>query len=84
MISQNMRVVRVAAAVVADRRRMSSGTLLMSQQFFDVLRELGMLVERRVQVGHVRLVVLAVMDLHRLGVDVRLERVESVGSGGSE
>ena len=50
------------------------------EQFLDRLRmQLGMLVERGVQVGHVRLVVLAVMNLHRPRVDVRFERVESVG-----
>ena len=37
--------------------------------------------ERLVQVVHVGLVVLVVVDLHRLGVDVRLEGVERVGQG---
>ena len=46
-----------------------------------LLVELGVLVERRVQVVDVRLVVLAVVDLHRLRVDIRLERGEIVGQG---
>ena len=41
-----------------------------------------MLVERRVQVGDVRLMMLAVMDLHRLAVDVRFERRDVVGQRG--
>ena len=44
--------------------------------------QLGVLVERGVQVRHVGLVVLAVMDLHRLRVDVRFERCEVVGQRG--
>ena len=40
--------------------------------------QLRMLVERGIQVGDVRLMVLPVMDLHRLRVDVRLERGEVV------
>ena len=42
-----------------------------------------MRLERLVQVGDVGLVVLAVVDLHRLRVDVRLERVERVRQAGS-
>ena len=46
------------------------------QQFLDALRlQLGMLLQRGVQVRHVRVVMLAVMNLHRLLVDVRFERV---------
>jgi hypothetical protein len=37
-----------------------------------------MLLQRGVQVGDVRLVVLSVMNLHRLRVDVRLESAEIV------
>ena len=44
----------------------------------DLLGELGRLLDRRVQVVDVRLMMLAVMDLHRLRVDVRLERVVGV------
>ena len=60
---------------------MSSGTRVdAAEQILDALRlQLGMLLERGVEVVHVGLVMLAVMDLHRLLVDVRLERVEVVG-----
>ena len=55
--------------------RMSSGTVPMLHQLVEALVvEFGVLVERGVQIRHVGLVVLAVMDLHRLGVDVRFER----------
>ena len=80
------RVVRVAAAVVAHRGADVSGTVLMLlQQILDALRlQLGMLLERGVQIRHVGLVMLAVMNLHRLLVDVRFERVgrrrEAAGS----
>jgi hypothetical protein len=37
-----------------------------------------MLLERGVEVGDVRLMMLPVMDLHRLRVDVRFERGEVV------
>ena len=40
-----------------------------------------MLVERGVQVGDVGLMMLAVMNLHRLRVDVRFERREVVRQG---
>jgi hypothetical protein len=38
-----------------------------------------MLVERCIQVGHVRLMMLAVMNLHRSRIDVRFQSIESVG-----
>ena len=41
-----------------------------------------MLLERRVEVVHVRRVMLAVMNLHRLRIDVRLERSEVVRKRG--
>jgi hypothetical protein len=62
--------------------RMSSGTppgRERSSRLFVV--QLGVLLERGVQVGHVRLVMLAVMNLHRLRVDVRFERGEVVRQG---
>jgi hypothetical protein len=71
----------VAAAVVADRpahrlgQRVDVGEELLERP----VGELGGLLERRVQVGDVRLVVLAVVDLHGLRVDVRLEHVGRVG-----
>ncbi len=36
--------------------------------------QLGVLVERGIEIGDVRLMMLAVMDLHRLAVDMRFER----------
>ena len=46
------------------------------QQVLDaLLLQLGMLLERRVQVGDVRRMMLVVMDPHRLFVDVRLQGV---------
>jgi len=44
-----------------------------------LLGQLRMLLQRAVGVVDVRLVVLVVMDLHRLGVDVRLQRIEAIG-----
>ena len=44
-----------------------------SEQVLETLvQELGMLVQRVVEVGDVGLVMLAVVNLHRLRVDVRL------------
>jgi hypothetical protein len=76
-------VVRVAAGVVADRGLLVRGERLeVAQHVLDgAVRPLGPL-ERLVRVVHVRLVVLAVVDLHRARVDVRLEgvvRVRQVG-----
>ena len=49
------------------------------EQILDALRlQLGMLLERGVQVVDVRAVMLAVMNLHRLLVDVRFERVGGI------
>src|SRR5471032_2094107 len=74
------RVVGVAAAVVAHRGADVFGHGVDAlQQILDALRlQLGMLVERGVQIRHVGLVVLAVMNLHRRLVDVGFERVGRV------
>ena len=79
MICQNIEWLAWPPPLLRTAVRMSSGTVLMLlQQILDALRlQLGMLLERGVQVGHVGLVMLAVMNLHRLLVDVRFERVES-------
>jgi hypothetical protein len=37
--------------------------------------------QRRIEVVHIGLVVLAMMDFHRLRVDVRFERVEGIRQG---
>jgi hypothetical protein len=70
----------MTAAVVAHRRADVFGNAAdAAQQIVEALRvQLGMLVERRVQIGDIRLVMLPVMDLHRLRVDVRFERSEVV------
>jgi hypothetical protein len=67
----------MAAAVVANRSsNIFRNAAQRLQQIVQTLRlELGMLLERGVQVGHVCVVVLAMMNLHRLPVDVGLERV---------
>src|SRR5690606_2802872 len=53
------------------------------KQLFDgFVLKLGILLERRVQPVDVRLMVLGVVDLHRLRVDVRLQRIVRVRQGG--
>ena len=74
------RVVRMTAAVVANRTTDVFGHGIDArQQFLDRLRvQLGVLVERGVEVRHVRLMMLAVVNFHRARIDVRLEGVERV------
>ena len=81
MICQNIEWFAWPPPLLRTAVRMSSGTVLMPlQQILDALRlQLGMLLERGVQVGDVGVVMLPVMDLHRLLVDVRLERIGGVG-----
>ena len=69
-------VIPVAAAVVADGRtdRLRDAVEAVEQIVDALALELGRLLERRVQIGDVRLVMLSVMNLHRLRIDVRLER----------
>ena len=63
---------------------MSSGTLpRFAQQFLGAhLLQIRVLLERRIQVVHVRLMMLPVVDLHRLRIDVRLEGGEIIGERG--
>jgi hypothetical protein len=78
------RMVRVPAAVVADRGLLvfGHGVEQRSEQLLDrVAVELGAF-DRLVQVVDVGLVVLPVVDLHRLLADRRLERVVVVGKRG--
>ena len=85
MIFQKQRVVPVAAAVVADRRRGSPRARWrdLRSRCLDGLRlEAGVAGEGLVEVVHVGLVMPAVVDLHRQRVDVRFERVLGVGQGG--
>jgi hypothetical protein len=75
-------VVVVAARVVAHRRPLVLGDLVeVAEHLLDgLVRPVGA-VERLVRVVHVGLVVFVVVDLHRLLVDVRLERVVVVRQG---
>ena len=70
----------MAAAVVAHRRAdVFRHAVDAAAQLLDALRaQLGVLLERGVQVGDICLVMLPVMNLHRLRVDVRLERAEVI------
>ena len=70
------RVVGMSAAIVAHGRPDGFGhRVQVRDQVLDRLAlKLRMVLERVVEVGDVGLVVLRVVDLHRLGVDVRLER----------
>src|SRR5438105_327498 len=73
-------VVDVTAGVVADDREdVLRHDVDAPQKLLDgLLAELGVLLEGGVRVRHVCGVVLVVMDLHRLGVDVRLEGIERI------
>ena len=78
------RMIPVAAAVVAHGRADVFGHAVhVANQIVEALVvQLGMLVERVVQIRHVGLMMLAVMNLHRLGVDVRFERGKIVRQRG--
>src|SRR5438874_4185347 len=71
----------MTASVVADGGTdVFRDTIDAAEQLFETLLvQRGVLVQGRVQVAHVGLMVLAVVDLHGLGVDVRLERGVVVG-----
>src|SRR5882672_271434 len=73
-------VVRVPAGVVPDRGPDVLGHLVDApEQVLDRPRPpLRVLLERGIGIVHVSRVVLVVMDLHGLGVDVRLEGIERV------
>ena len=70
----------MSAGVVANHGSDVLGNLLdPPEKVLDSpLRELWVLLQRGVRVGHVRGMVLVVMDLHRLRVDVRLEGIERI------
>ena len=80
MICQNIEWFAWPPPLLRTAVRMSSGTVLMcANQILDALRlQIGMLLERGIQVVDVGLMMLAVMNLHRLLVDVRFERVGRV------
>ena len=70
------RMVGVAAAVVAHGGADIFRNLFdVAAQIFDALLGDAVAFERLVEVVDVRLVMLVVMDLHRLGVDVRLQGI---------
>jgi hypothetical protein len=58
---------------------MPSGTEAAKQIVETLAVEVGVLVQRRVEIRHIRLMMLAVVNLHRLRIDVRLERSGVVG-----
>ena len=74
------------AAVVAERR--ADGLRHLAQGAEDaldrLLRHLRVVAHRGVEGGHVGRVVPAVVELHRLRVDVRLVRVGAVGQRGQD
>jgi hypothetical protein len=80
MIFPEHGVIRVAAAMIPHGRANVLGNRVDAlQQFLDALRlQLRILLERGVQISDVRLMMLPVMDLHRLRVDVRFERIKCV------
>ena len=80
MICQNMVWLTWPPPLLRTTVRTSSGTAgQILQQIFGGFLEpkLGVLLDRAVQVGHVRLVVLVVMQLHRRFVDVAAQEPHS-------
>ena len=71
-------MVAVATPVVADHGAhvFGHGVDVAQQIFHALLAQLRMFLDGSVEVVDVSLVVAIVMNLHRLGVDVRLQRVE--------
>jgi hypothetical protein len=72
-------VVVVSATIVANGH---VGHVKLPHQNFERLVGIGRSFQRLVQVGHVGLVVLAVVDLHGSCVDVRFKRIVGIGEGG--
>ena len=75
------RMVGVAPAVVAHRRPNIFGqSIEIADKIFDRFRrEVGFAFKRLIQIRDIRLMMLVMMDFHRLCIDVRLERVVGVG-----
>jgi hypothetical protein len=73
-------VIPVPAAVVANGRPdLFRNVVDPPAEILDAHRlQCRMLLERGIQIGNVRLMMLAVMDLHRLRIDVRFESSEVV------
>src|SRR5262245_22604824 len=73
-------MVSVATAVIADGCPDVLGNLFnVATEVFDALLGKAFTFQSGVKIRHVRIVVLVVMDLHRLGVDVWLQRIVGVG-----
>ena len=75
----------MTTAVVAHRclDRIGHNGQVVSQELFDGLAsQLGSRLERLVQIGHISVVVFAMMNLHRGLVNVRLKSVVSVRESG--
>jgi hypothetical protein len=78
-------MVVVAAAVITHRGldRIGHNGAVIREQFFDALRrQFRRGFQRLVQIRDVGLMMLSVVDLHRLRVDMGLQRVEGVGQCG--
>jgi hypothetical protein len=75
----------VTAGVVAHGRpnRVGHGRQILDEIVGALALQFRVLLERRIQVVHIRRVMLAVMNLHRLRIDVRFERGEIVRQGGA-
>ncbi len=77
-------MIPVPTTVVADHRANVLGDAV--HRAYEIVEalgvQLGMLVERAIEIRDVGLMMLAVMNLHGLRVDVWFERVWSVGQGG--
>ena len=73
-------MIHVTAAVVANGRPDVFGHRVdVAQQVFDALRlQLGIFLERSIEIRHIRVVMFPVMDFHGFGIDMRLERVERI------
>src|SRR5690606_39998731 len=74
------RVIRVAATVVADRRPdLLRHRVEVAHQLLDALRlQVRVALKRLVHVVHISLVMLVMVDPHRLLIDMRLQRVVSI------
>ena len=78
-------MVYVTSAIVADRSAnvLRHDSAIIGQEFLDFfVLQIGRGFKRFVQVGDVGVVMLTVMNLHRLFIDVGLERIRGVRQRG--
>jgi len=70
----------VAATVIADGGAdfLRNGVQVLEQVFDREFLQVGIIGQSLVELGDVGLVMLAMVDFHGLGIDVRLQRVEGV------